>query len=463
MRTPLWVIAFTLVAPAPALAVVTGDGIPDAVRVYEWEYAASTLSAAREEPIPSFSRQTGLACSACHTAFPQLTPFGRLFKLNGYTLTGLQTIEAKQALKLAVIPPLSVMVQSSLTHLASALPGAQNDNVDFPQELSLFVGEAITPRIGTFVQVTYEPAAGTIGLDNVDVRYANHSRLAKKDLLFGISLNNNPTVQDVWNTTPVWGFPFASSAIAPTPAASPLIAGALGQEAAGLSVYGLWNNRVFAEFGAYRSAIQGGPNPPDASASGVLKRVAPYWRVAVQRAFGSQYVELGTYGIHAERYVSGIAGATDRYTDAALDAQYERPLGGGNFTAHATWIHERQNLDATFAAGGSANPANTLNAVRVDGVVYLASRVGAALGYFATSGSSDPVLYGPAAVTGSATGSPKSDGAIAELNYLPWLNTRFTLQYIWYDKFNGGRSGYDGFGRSASDNNTLYLLAWFVF
>jgi len=39
--------------------------------------------------VPSFTRQTGLACSACHYQFPQLTPFGRLFKLNGYTLTGL--------------------------------------------------------------------------------------------------------------------------------------------------------------------------------------------------------------------------------------------------------------------------------------------------------------------------------------------------------------------------------------
>ena len=48
--------------------------------------------AAVHRNIPAFSRQTGLACSSCHYQFPQLTPFGRLFKLNGYTLTGLQTI-----------------------------------------------------------------------------------------------------------------------------------------------------------------------------------------------------------------------------------------------------------------------------------------------------------------------------------------------------------------------------------
>lgn len=30
-------------------------------------------------------------------------------------------------------------------------------------------------------------------------------------------------------------------------------------------------------------------------------------------------------------------------------------------------------------------------------------------------------------------------------------------------KFNGANSSYDGFGRSASDNNTLYALVWFMF
>jgi hypothetical protein len=32
-----------------------------------------------------------------------------------------------------------------------------------------------------------------------------------------------------------------------------------------------------------------------------------------------------------------------------------------------------------------------------------------------------------------------------------------------YTKFNGARNNYDGSGRNASDNNTLYLLAWLVF
>src|SRR5438477_6592271 len=36
--------------------------------------------------VPSYARQTGLACEACHTVFPALTAFGRTFKASGYTL-----------------------------------------------------------------------------------------------------------------------------------------------------------------------------------------------------------------------------------------------------------------------------------------------------------------------------------------------------------------------------------------
>src|SRR5437660_1712976 len=111
--------------------------------------------------VPSFSRQTGLACSACHYQFPQLTPFGRLFKLNGYTLTSLSTVgqpgdtTGRESLKLATIPPLAVMLVTGLTETASSQPGTQNGTVSFPQELSLFLTGHSTPHVGISTQVTY--------------------------------------------------------------------------------------------------------------------------------------------------------------------------------------------------------------------------------------------------------------------------------------------------------------------
>ena len=48
-------------------------------------------------------------------------------------------------------------------------------------------------------------------------------------------------------------------------------------------------------------------------------------------------------------------------------------------------------------------------------------------------------------------------------SFWPWLNAKVGLQYIAYTKFNGGATNYDGFGRSASANNTLFLYTWIAF
>jgi len=458
MRRSLALVFVGLMIPA-----VMRAGVPDRVRAYEAAYALH-LS------IPSFSRQTGLACNVCHTAFPMLTAFGRAFKLNAYTLTGLQTIgptEATQSpLKINLIPPVSTMLQTSFTQTATAQPGTQNGNVEFPQELSVFFGEAISPRIGTFIQITYDGADGSLAMDNVSLRYAKHGRFASKPVLWGVTVNNNPTVQDVWNSTPVWGYPFASSGVAPTPAAAPLIDGGLSQNVAGMGTYALWNDHVYGELSVYRSAPQGGAHPPDATSEFITKGVAPYWRLAYQRTFGTQYLEVGTYGLSAQLYPAGVSGPTDRFTDIGGDLQFERHAGKGGqgtFVVHASFMHEQQKLDATFGAGGSANAKNNLNTFRADAALLTPSRWGGTLGFFTTSGTADTLLYTAAPVTGNIAGKPNSSGVTAEIQYMPWINTRFSLQYVAYQKFNGASSNYDGSVRNASDNNTIYLLAWLMF
>jgi len=73
------------------------------------------------------------------------------------------------------------------------------------------------------------------------------------------------------------------------------------------------------------------------------------------------------------------------------------------------------------------------------------------------------VRYAPEAISGSRTGSPNSDGLIAEVDVNPWDNVRLQFQYVAYGKFNGSSQDYDGFARNAADNNTLYVVTWVVF
>jgi hypothetical protein len=49
---------------------------------------AGALAAPQAKAIPAFAAQTGEPCAACHIGFPQLTAYGRLFKLQGYVAGG---------------------------------------------------------------------------------------------------------------------------------------------------------------------------------------------------------------------------------------------------------------------------------------------------------------------------------------------------------------------------------------
>lgn len=419
--------------------------------------------------VPAFSRQTGLACSSCHYSFPQLTPFGRLFKLNGYTLTGLTSImqpgdTTGKSLKLSPIPPIAAMLVTSVTQTSTAVQGTQNGTVAFPDQFSIFAAGAITSNIGAFTQFTYTAPDGAFGIDNIDVRYANHTTWSEHELIYGLTLNNNPTVQDVWNTVPAWGFPFMSSSTAPSPIASPLIDGGLGQQALGLGVYSLFNGTLYTELTAYRSALQGVAMPLDSSATNVTSGIIPYWRVALQHETQTRSLMLGTFGFDAHLYPTGVTGLKNHYTDAAIDAQVEQRQGVATWIGRASYIHERQQLLATQASGGADNIDENLSTVRLN-VSYLPNlRYGLTLGYFQTTGTSDPALYPAEATVGSRTGSPNSSGLIGEVDYNAWQNARIALQYTAYNKFNGASSSYDiTFGRNASANNTLYAYLWFAF
>lgn len=180
--------------------------------------------------LPSFARQTGLACSSCHTVFPELTAFGRAFKAHGYTTLGAKEFEEPASgtappLTINRTFPLSVMLQTSVTRTNEQQAGTQNGNVEFPQQLSLFLAGEITPHIGTFLQATYDGQSDHFTLDNTDIRYADDTSFGGKELVYGVTLNNNPTVEDLWHSTPAWGFPFASADSAPMPAASALVDG----------------------------------------------------------------------------------------------------------------------------------------------------------------------------------------------------------------------------------------------
>jgi hypothetical protein len=429
--------------------------------------------------VPSFARQTGLECANCHLSWPELTSVGREFKLGGYTLMKSGNEERPWFPTRSDGPPpklpLAAMLQLSATNTNST---AGADPSNFPrnnsavlQQFSLFYAGRIAQQFGAFAQWTYDGIAHHSSIDNVDLRYANHLKREGIDLTYGLTLNNNPTVSDIYNTTPAWGFPFASSSAAVTPNAAVLIDGGLAQQVAGLGAYTLWNNTLYAELAAYRTADKGLSvfrAGTDKTTDAVLDGSAPYWRLALQHVWseGKQSAMIGTYGINARKFPDSLdpTGPSDRFRDVGIDAQYQYIADRHRFSTQLNWIRERQNLDATFGAGGASNPSDVLQTFKGKVTYYYDAQYGATLAYFRTTGDIDNSLYNTGQpVTGSANGSPKNSGYILELNWLPRRDVRLLLQYTAYRDFNGGRTNYDGFERNAKDNNTLFLMGWIMF
>jgi hypothetical protein len=423
--------------------------------------------------VPSYSRQTGLACSSCHYAPPELTPFGRTFKLEGYTFTtkGQVTEEKKDhnaALHLLEAFPLSVIFDTSLTVLKSPQPGTQNGNFQFPQAASLFLAGAWTDHIGSFVQVTYDSQGDHFSWDNTDIRYANHGgKLFGKPITYGVTLNNNPTVEDLWNSTPAWGFPWTGSSSAPGFTAAALINGGLAQDVAGAGGYAMWNEHLYFAGTIYRSEHIGGTQPNDgAGFSYNVRGVAPYWRLAWQTTSKNNYLEVGTYGIHAKSSPNTITGLMDGYTDIAADFQYDRTIPqfkNDVLSVRATYIRENSSLAATFAGGGAEESRHHLNTVQANAEYHFGTKFSGTVGAFDVTGTRDALLFTQAAVSGSANGSPQSTGYLLNASWWPQQNVGLTLQYTGYTRFNGAKSNYDGAGRDASANNTVFVLARFVF
>jgi hypothetical protein len=434
----------------------------------------ATLNPSSVRAVPSYARQTGLPCSGCHYTPPELNPAGRKFKLLGYVdkdkeKPGSQVKDDSKTrhagLDLLSSLPLSAMFETSFTGTKTPQPGTQNGSFEFPQDVSVFLAGAWTTHVGSFLQVTYDAQSDHFSIDNTDIRYANKKTVGGKDLVYGVNLNNNPGVEDLWNSTPAWGFPWIASDAAPSPTAAPIIAGGLAQDVAGIGGYAMWNDHLYVDGTIYRSDHVGSPQPnPGSGAAYNIRGVAPYWRVAWQQLTPKTQYELGGYGMHMSSTPGAIVGLRDDYTDWAADFQADRTLFRKDvLSVRGTYIREYSTLAATYAAKGAQVSSHHLDTLFANAEYHFGNRLSGTLGWFDTGGTVDPLLYAQSAVTGSANGNPRGAGYIANFSVFPMQNIQLGVQYTGYTRFNGAAIDYDGAGRNASGNNTWYLLARFIF
>lgn len=177
--------------------------------------------------VPSMARQTGYQCSKCHAGYPELTNFGRQFKLTGYTMSSEKWDDGSATARIPISAALQVSRTSSSDVLAGGTNGDGSATSDFPndrknvlQTAAIYLGGKIANNIGALVQYNYDGLEQKWGMEMFDTRYANSTDLGGKELNYGVTLNNNPTVSDIYNTTSAWGFPHTGTAAKQMPVAT---------------------------------------------------------------------------------------------------------------------------------------------------------------------------------------------------------------------------------------------------
>jgi len=434
------------------------------------------------QALPSLAAQTGQPCVACHIgAFgPQLTPFGREFKIGGYTAQGGDGLASQI--------PISGMVLGSFNNTSSSYPtGSQpqhygtNNNPALDQ-ISLFLAGRLGDNSGALIQTTYTDVDNSFHLDQVDIRpYTDVAEIDGNDLRWGTTITNAPTVQDPFNSTFAWGYPYVASVLAPTPAAAPMLVGGFVGNSLGLTAYAYYDHRIYLEAGGYQSMspwllARAGT----ALGAGQIDGVAPYLRAAYVWDWDNQTAHVGALFMQANTFPAGgngrsatTSGGTDSYTDFAVDAgyQFDGDLSR-SYSLEGIYVNESQALKAT-AAGSGYGSNYSLNTIHLAGTYWIENTYGASLGWQRTWGSANPLLYNPSPIGGSNNSRPDTNAFILEADWVPfgkeesWFapfaNLKFGLQYTIYTQFNGGNHNYDGYGRNASGNNTLYAFAWTMF
>jgi hypothetical protein len=403
----------------------------------------AALCATPAHALPSYARQTGMDCAGCHIGSfgPQLTPAGVRFKLSGYTDSDGQPGKV----------PLSGMVRASLTHESD--PDVAKKDHSQLDEASVFLAGKLTEHIGAFVQVTRDGLAHSTSLDHADVRYARTIDLGGKESLIGVSVNNNPGVQDPFNTLPVWGYPFVSPprGVATGDAAT-LINGGLEHRVLGASAYTLYDKSVYAELGSYRSLSPTAQSKLGQGRDQQQLGGNAYWRLAWMQDQKSQAFHVGLFGWNAALTPDRSAGGpSNKYRDMGVDGSYQF-LGTREHmaTVNASYVGER-------LTDGTTGELTRLHETRLNASYNFKQSWGGSIGTFATRGT------GTDATTSGhlfqADWTPWGKENLSTPQPWDWANLRLGAQYWVYDKFAGDATA----GKNPKDHNMLYIFAWTSF
>lgn len=301
--------------------------------------AGSLFAPKSAEAVPSFARQMGVPCNACHFQYiPKLNSFGREFKLGGFTQTAQELMEDDG---FSLPPVLNASFFSELEYhktkqTTSGNPevGAERGAWSLPGEAVIFFGGRIAENIGGIIEFGGEGPGG------YRVVYSKDFGGVQGGLsVFATDAMGPGTGMELWNTG-VQGHIQPGILMASRSATAAVITH-VAEAATGFTLFassdivfaavGMWGPAAFVEFDA-------------------AFEFASVYRVAVTPKIGEWDVMVGIFGTVGSATCGECAGMFDVPEDlqnmldygVITQAEYDAALAGfpGNPYAKADGLNE---------------------------------------------------------------------------------------------------------------------------
>ncbi len=453
----------------------------------------------RAYAIPSFTRQTGFSCDECHTVYPNLTPFGREFKMHGYTMSVSKAVKSSSdatttpLMNLNKVPMLSVRIVSLWSNQAGgnngivprgittggqgfvSFPAGYNDKETFNLlgDSSIYIAGKISPYLGTFMEFSgIDDEGGGLGLGMLDtVLVAPDASVGGKSVVYGVRGVDAVFTGDPSNVLGTWGLTSQLMGMSThNTLFDPNRAMVEGGE-----LYGMWGGfnggGLFGTVGFYHptgsqtagsfvqgnlAGMSGTPGTLNTSTVDEAVRLAYYLP-----ALGNLYAEAGASAYFGKEGMLAPSTAsisnpfyTDTYYNYAIDAQVQY-IGDKNL-AELFAIYQSQNdskfygqdlySNINYGASGTSVQRNGL-AVTAD---YYYERTYGAYVKFLTQSSGKVKDMD---VTGTVLG----------LSWFPWQNVQMIIEQALFNTYNPGLAQYQNTSLSPSDFDVTSVKFEYLF
>lgn len=403
-------------------------------------YTALALLAAAgaAQAVPSFARQTGSECAACHIGAYglNLTPYGIRFKMGGYTDSDGKGTKVPLALQ-AIYQQVNPEVGKTERRLS---------------EVDIYLAGQLAGPLGAFARVATrdDGTERRTTLESMDVRFAGETQIGEKDAVLGLTLNNTPATQDPFSVLPGRGFgvPTTDGTLLNSTSASPLANRVLG-----LSGYAFYDNSWYAEVGTYRTLSPSAQDKLGFEPSGDPGRLGStsYWRLAYMQDWKTQFFSGGLVAFDTRRQRMR-SGPSDEIRDLGFDLNYQY-LGTREHMFQARYAHifERRRYGSTpaspFVPGLLGLPEGRAQDRTLVLTYAFRQTYGLTLARLKGTGSADTMrfpLYGRSDTTSTLVDLSWVPFGKEDSWAAPWANVRLSASWFHFSKFNG--SSTDVFG-----------------